>query len=33
MSAKFTLCSSASSSLVAGFGFTNGNGVCKTLMR
>jgi hypothetical protein len=33
MSAKFTLCSSASSSLVAGFGFTNGNGVCKTLTR
>jgi hypothetical protein len=33
MGAKFTLCSTATSSIVAGFGFTNGNGVCKTLTR
>ncbi|MFO0599140.1 MAG: hypothetical protein U0228_27775 [Myxococcaceae bacterium] len=32
MSAKFTLCSStATTSLVAGFGFTNGNSFCATL--
>lgn len=34
MSAKFTLCSTAASqSIQAGFGFTNGNGVCATLTR
>lgn len=33
MGAKFTLCSTATSSLVAGFGFTNGNGWCQTLTR
>jgi hypothetical protein len=33
MSAKFTLCSSATQSIVGGFGFTNGNAVCSTLTR
>lgn len=33
MGAKFTLCSTATSSIVAGFGFTNGNGYCATLTR
>jgi len=33
MGAKFTLCSTATSSIVAGFGFTNGNGWCQTLTR
>lgn len=33
MGAKFTLCSTATSSIVAGFGFTNGNGYCTTLTR
>ncbi len=33
MGAKFTLCSTNASQLVAGFGFTNGNGYCATLTR
>ena len=33
MTAKFTLCSTATQSIVAGFGFTNGNAVCQTLTR
>ncbi len=31
--AKFTVCSSATSSIVVGVGFTNGNGFCTTLTR
>jgi hypothetical protein len=33
MSAKFTLCSSATQSFTAGFGFTNGNAVCTVVTR
>ncbi|MEW6432474.1 MAG: hypothetical protein AB1730_13290 [Myxococcota bacterium] len=33
MGAKFTLCSTSTTSIVAGFGFTNGNGYCAMLTR
>lgn len=33
MGAKFTLCSTSTTSIVAGFGFTNGNGYCAMLSR
>lgn len=33
MTAKFTLCSTSTTSVVAGFGFTNGNPFCATLTR